>query len=768
MSTENELLNRGVFKTSIKSRDVDGSLVHTDINKLSQDCIDCGASIWVASEIASELAEYVHEGMSIETIKRYILELLEERDPKAAERYKTYLNLKVRTSKLTIEPFDKKKIMESIMEETGLSQDVADQVATAVGSDLRRISPKFVSAPLIRELINMKFVEMGLHNARKSYTRVGLPVYEVTKFLEQHDKENANLLFNPETVHKRFGDSVSKEYALVHVLPTEYADAHMQGIIHIHDLDYFVTRSFCQSHDMRFFFKNGLKVDGTGRHTSIAAPAKHAEVAILHAAKVLAAAQTNWAGGQGLSFFTVFLAPYLEGLSYKRIKQLMQMFIYEMSQTYVARGGQTVFSSVELELGVPKHLQDLPAIYAGKKKGVYGDYEDTVRSAYNAYLDVMLEGDSVGKPFEFPKPEIVIRKYWIDKYEDEYRKAAELSAKFGSSYFLNLMQPYMGDTVCSQCCRVLLTPNEKEEEDLRQGTMRMGSLHVNTVNLPRIAYDAEGDDDRLYELLRERMELTVPIFQLKRDIMKKRIKNNAVPFAAQEVREGETYLNVDNQSLPIGFIGLNEMLKAHTGYEMHETTDAWRFGLNVLNEMSKIKDELIDRTGLRFGLLQTPAESAAYRLARLDLAKYNSRAVVQGEINTDSVYYTNSSHANVAADIPLWKRIKLESAFHPLTAGGAILHVWMGESNPNADALHFMNYKIAKNTLASYWAFTKDITMCNRCNGVYGGVITTCPNCNATNEDIEYYSRITGYYQKISGWNAGKLKEWQNRNKYSL
>jgi ribonucleoside-triphosphate reductase len=284
-------------------------------------------------------------------------------DTETFDHNKEYLT--VRTSRNTIEKFDREKIVKSLVKETGLDRRVAEEIALEVEETIRRSKIKFISAPLIREIVNVKLLERGLEKERANYTRLGLPVYDVTQIIEKGVRENANLQHNPETIHKLVADWVMKEYALLKVLPLHLADAHMRGEIHIHDLEYFATRPYCFQHDLRWFLKNGLKVDGTGENTAVAGPAKHPEVAILHAAKALAAAQTNFAGGQGLDFFNVWLAPYMQGLSYEKIKQLAQMFVYEMSQMYVARGGQTVFSDIDIEYGVPKICQDLPAVLPG-------------------------------------------------------------------------------------------------------------------------------------------------------------------------------------------------------------------------------------------------------------------------------------------------------------------------------------------------------------------------------------------------------------------
>jgi ribonucleoside-triphosphate reductase len=149
-------------------------------------------------------------------------------------------------------------------------------------------------------------------------------------------------------------------------MPKELADLHLNGDFHIHDLEYMGTRPFCQDCDLRYFFYYGLMPDGVGTQSSVAKPAKNAEVAFLHAVKAMGSAQTNFAGGQGFYNFLTFIAPYLEGKSETEIRQLMQLFVYEMMQMMCARGGQTVFSSVQLSPGVPKLWRNIPIVAMGK------------------------------------------------------------------------------------------------------------------------------------------------------------------------------------------------------------------------------------------------------------------------------------------------------------------------------------------------------------------------------------------------------------------
>jgi ribonucleoside-triphosphate reductase len=372
----------------------------------------------------------------------------------------------------------------------------------------------------------------------------------------------------------------------------------------------------------------------------------------------------------------------------------------------------------------------------------------------------------VGKPFFFPKPNYKLRKENFKKegFDEFMVLVHECVAKYGTPYFLNLLAGYLPDNVFAQCCRLVLSPDAQDWEDFAKGCMRTGSLQVVTINLPRIAYEVK-DDDGLFELIGERMNMAREVIEIKAEIVRKRMEQNALPFLTQDV-DGEPYYRVDKVVRSIGFVGLNEMLKAHIGEELHESKEAWRFGLEVIKYMMDTAVEWSKETGLRWVITQTPAESAAHRLATLDVREFGSKAVVQGDVSSGVVYYTNSSHCRVSADIPLFERLRIEGAFHPLCNGGMMAHVWMGESSPNPELMWELTKKIATKTLIGYWAYTKDMTYCRKCRKVEGGLKTVCSYCGSN--DVECYSRITGYYQRVNGWNDGKRRELMDRKRVTF
>ncbi len=716
----------------------------------------------------------------------------------------------VRTSDTLIRSWNRQRIVDALVRETilvqelfnipSMSQKEAKSIAEEVEQRIQKMQLPFVSAPLIREIQNQVLLEKARENPRfavyrNALTRVGVPMWDFSHIIGGNGyeaQENANMQPNPETIHKKVADRLCKEAYLL-TLPPEIADSHLAGDIHIHDLEYFGTRPFCADYDARYFFKYGLMCDGLGERTAVAKPASYATVAILHLIKVLAAGQTNSAGGQGLFNFNVFLAPYIRGKSAREIEQLAQTILFEANETYVSRGGQLVFSSIQLEAGIPKIWRDAPIVYRGKVgPETYGDYEDEARIFMKAILETYLEGDAWGKMFSFPKPEIRLRRDYLTKseYEEIMYLAAKLSAKYGSSYFDNVIPSWRGEegVDCYQCCAFRLTEDLNDEELMRKvmfedgAHFSMGGQQVVTINLPRLAYIANGNDSLLLENLRNQMEVAKHVLLIKRKFLQRQMENGMLPFLTQQPRlNGEKappLFDVMNSSPIVGFVGVNEMVQHHTGLQLHESQDAVRFGLRVLAEMENIRTEFAEQTGLPFAVARTPAESCSTRLAIMDLLHYNEEAsnVVKGDISNwrqlleeagrtaVPAYYTNGFMVNYEAHVSLAQKIAIEEKAFPLLSGGNIFHVFLGEIAPDAEGLMKLNHRIATNTQLGYYSYTRDLSVCKHCHHTAGGLIQTCPLCG--NSDLDWFSRITGYYQNVSGWNAGKREELKRRYRH--
>ncbi len=737
--------------------------------KIVKSCLLVGAPLWAAEKVASTVGAAAYDGISTAEIKMLVFDSLKKINKEYADKYWTSAKLRVRTSRYEIEPFDRKKIEDALIVETDASEELASKIAREVEKELKKLNLDYLTAPMIREFVNAKLIEHGLETLRKRHTRVGIPVYNITSLIENGSRENANILHNPESVHKHVADEALKQYSLLHILPQNLADAHMMGDIHIHDLEFFAGRPLnCLQHDLRLFIRYGLRVDGTGDHTSVAGSPKHIETLMNHSGEIMLAAQQNMSGGQAFSLWNVFVAPFAAGLPYEKIKQAVQMFIFNLNMAYAARGSQVPFTSINLEFTVPEFLENEPAYGPkGEYAGVYGDFEEETRLLQRAFTETLLEGDSDGKPHLFPNTIYVIRdKVLGDEFEEDLRLVHELAAKYGSPYFVNMLTSYRGNMANYMGCRTALSDNWTGDWEL--DTLRTGNLAYITLNLPRIALESRDDDD-VFSYLDSYMELARQILLLRRKQALRCLNDyNLLPFLTQKM-DDDSYYKIENATLSFGFVGLNEMLISLCGVGI-EDRYAQKFGLRVIKHINEKASELTKETGLRWSVLQSPAESTAHRFAMLDKRRYPDLAVVKGD--KGSYYYTNSSHVPVDSDVLLPEKIRLEEKFHPLTPGGHIFHAFLGEAYSDPSALMSLTSKIVKKSDIGFWGYSTALSFCLKCKTLMKGLNDQCVTCGET-EDVEWYDRITGYVQQVGraksasgGWNAGKRRELLDRKRY--
>jgi ribonucleoside-triphosphate reductase len=497
-------------------------------------------------------------------------------------------------------------------------------------------------------------------------------------------------------------------------------------------------------------------------------------------------------------YYTMFLAPFLRGLPYEKVKQLAQMMFYELTQTYVTRGGQLVFSNIQLPMGVPKIWRDVPVVMKGRVgPDTYGSYEDEVQMFFRAITEVALEGDYWGKPFNFPKNEnYVSPEFFKPEYDDLWMLVHESVGKFGAPYFDNMLPTYRGygnGISCYQCCAYQFAntpetdPHFNEKLYFEGGQhFSMGGWQVVSLNMPRMAYRANGDYDKLLEAAQENMRMAVDVFKTKQHWMKKALANKMVPFATQTPRDPHTGQlgppAVDFSELVnvIGVVGVNEMVQHFTGKQLHEDPDSVRLAIRLLLDMEKYRKGLEMRNGFKIMLARTPAESTAQTFAISDLVSPTYKKFAVGTVKGDMegaaallkgkrdlpVYYSNGTHTYVGAKIPLGTKIDIEHKFFPILSGGNIFHAWLGEACSDPEALYKLTQRICRNSQIGYFSYTKDLTVCSKCQHTSAGMLKTCPSCGS--ESVRWWSRITGYYTDVTGWNEGKRQELMDRYRVTI
>ncbi|HIK00575.1 TPA: hypothetical protein H1016_03480, partial [archaeon] len=375
-------------------------------------------------------------------------------------------------------------------------------------------------------------------------------------------------------------------------------------------------------------------------------------------------------GGQGFFSFNTLLAPYARGLNYHRMKQLAQIFIYEMSQMYVARGGQTVFSSIDLDLSVPKRLKHTAAVVPGGRiNGTYGDYELEAKILLSGLLDVFIEGDYSKNQFTFPKINVSIEQDSFKNLDGNWEKILRLTAKYAFPYFI-VKQNYFSEFSTFQNCSYLVPLDKLSTQfDIANGTIRGGVSQIVTLNLPNIAYMGRGKEERINELLQSRIDSARDVLLLKKNALAKNLENGALPFLEQPI-DGTKYLDIDKQFLIVGITGMNEFVKFITEKALHEDSDGQRLALKTVKFMSNYLSELKESSGLNFALSAVPSKVVANRLAEIDLQNFKG-AITQINGAGKPTYTPGFSVQKSAPLLPL-QRAKIESQFHEYADGGAL------------------------------------------------------------------------------------------------
>jgi ribonucleoside-triphosphate reductase len=694
-----------------------------------------------------------------------LVELKEHQNNKKSRNETTDLALFVRTSSEDFLGWDRQRIIDALVREADLDAETAEEISREVQNIIASSKIKYITAPLVRELVDTKLIERGLEDARKKHTRLGVPLYDVDQLILHPNKENANVPHGPEATNLTLAEGIKKEYALLKVFSPEVGDAHMKGDIHLHDLG-FIDRPYCSGQSLEYIKKFGLTLPNS---LSIAKPARQPEVLLAHMVKFAAALQGHFAGAIGWDAVNLFFAPYLEGRSDREVNQLAQMMVYEFSQQAVARGGQAIFTDINLYWEVPKHFENVPAIgpggeFTGK---TYGEYEKEAQRFVWALFDVYKEGDGTGRPFFFPKPLVHITEKFFktDGCAEFLHHICDIASEKGTTYFVF----DRGETAkISECCRLSFKLNEDDLNDAKQPwKMRFCALQNVTINLPRLGYRSKGDDKALFANLRSLMELAVRAHLEKKAFLESLLAlGETGPLALLTMeKDGTPYLRMHRASYLIGMVGLDELVKIHIGEGLSESKRALKFGLKVISEMKLLCDKLRKEHGIHFVLEQTPAESTVYRFAKLDLRDYPDEAVnfVRGSVPDGQIYYTNSTCLPVSSrDNPI-DRVRTEGLFHPIIEAGAITHIWLGESKPSKESLANFVVKVFRETQNDQIAFSPEFTNCLQCGQTVRGLKDSCPHCGST--QVDGITRITGYFTKISSWNRGKLGELNDRNR---
>lgn len=642
--------------------------------------------------------------------------------------------------------------------------------------------------------------------ARKAKTRdvfmeiVNIKNNEVTR-------ENANMNADtPAGMMMKFASETTKPFVDDYLLSEDVRDAVKHNYIHIHDKDYYPTKSLtCVQHPLDNILEHGF-VAGHGSSR----PAKRIETAAVLACISLETCQNEMHGGQAIPAFDFYLAPYvkssyieevknlekltgkdlssiynkviddyveknLDGLegderlcqhainkTVNRVHQAMEAFIHNMNTIHSRGGNQVVFSSIN-----------------------YGtDTSAEGRCVMRELLKSTYEGVGNGETAIFPiqiwKKKRGVNYLPEDRNYDIYKLACKVTARRFFPNFLNLdatfnqNEKWQADDpkrykweIATMGCRTRVFENRFGPKT----SVARGNLSFTTINIVKLAIECMGIEDKterinvFFDKLKSILDITAKQlderFQFQKTAFVKQfpLLMTKLWIDCDKLDPEETIEKVINQgTLGIGFIGLAECLKALVGKHHGESEEAQALGVKIVTLMRDCANDYSEHYQHNYSILATPAEGLSGRFTKYDRKQFG---IIEGV--TDRDYYTNSNHVPVYYKCSAMHKAQVEAPYHELTRGGHIFYVEIdGDATHNPDVISGVVDMMDKYNMG-YGSVNHNRNRCMDCGYENAdSELEVCPKCGSTN--IDKLQRITGYLVGTTDrWNHAKLAELNDR-----
>ena len=642
--------------------------------------------------------------------------------------------------------------------------------------------------------------------ARKAKTR---DIFQEIINIKSNDvtRENANMNADtPAGMMMKFASETTKPFVDDYLLDEEALEAVKNNYIHIHDKDYYPTKSLtCVQHPLDNILYGGFSA-GHGESR----PAKRIETASVLACISLETAQNEMHGGQAIPAFDFYMAPFvrssfieevkvleelnacdysslynislddfisrpLDGLAgearalqhavnrtVSRVHQAMEAFIHNMNTIHSRGGNQVVFSSINY----------------GTDTSAEG--RCVIRELLNSTFRGVGNGETAIFPIQIWKKKRGVNYLPDDPNYDLYTLACKVSARRFFPNFLNLDATFNQDEdwraddpkrylheVATMGCRTRVFENRFGPRT----SVGRGNLSFTSINIVRLAIECMNITDKeqriakFFALLDNMLEITAKQLHNRLEFQKTAFAKqfpllmSALWVGCDKLKPTDTIASVINQgTLGIGFIGLAECLVALTGKHHGESDEAQQLGIKIVTYMRDRALDFCDRYQHNYSILATPAEGLSGRFTRIDRKKFG---VIPGI--TDRDYYTNSNHVPVYYKCSARHKAEIEAPYHDLTRGGHIFYVEIdGDATHNPEAIMRVVEMMDRFNMG-YGSVNHNRNRCIDCgyeNASPG--LETCPKCGSTN--IDRLQRITGYLVGTTDrWNKAKLAELNDR-----
>lgn len=679
--------------------------------------------------------------------------------------------------------------LSSCISEDGI-EEIIDVVVKNAGEN-----DNSISVEQIQDIIEKELVARGLYSLAKAYIlyRYKHEVKRVSNttdasilsLIRNENKELAEENSNKNTMlastqRDYIAGEVSRDISQRMLLPERITKAHKEGILHFHDLDYFIQPIFnCCLINIQDILDNGTVMNDK----MIESP-KSFQVACTVMTQVIAAVASNQYGGQSVSI--KHLGKYLRKSRDKFYKEFSVLFdvnnpedkkkldqivnirlkdelkagvqtIQYQINTLMTTNGQAPFVTLFLHLDpndeyVEEVAMIIEEILRQRIEGIKNANGKYVTPAFPKLIYVLDEHNCLeGGKYDY-LTEIAV-DCTIKRMYPDYISAKIMREQHDGQVF--------GIMGCRSCLSLWKDENGKYKFD---GRFNQG---VVSINLPQIGILANKDEDKFWKLFDERLELCFDALMCRHKALEG-TTSDISPIhwqygAIARLKKGEKIdklLHDGYSTISLGYIGLYEVTKLMKGVS-HTDPVGKEFALRVMNHLREATDRWKEETGLGFGLYGTPAESLCYRFAEIDRKKF-------GDIKdiTDKGYYTNSYHVDVREQIDAFAKLKFEAEFQTISSGGAVSYIEVPNMSHNREAvktvINFMYHNI------KYAEFNTKCDFCHECG--YDGEMQLddknewyCPQCGNRDRKMLTVTRRTCGYLGANFWNVGKTKEIKQR-----
>lgn len=658
---------------------------------------------------------------------------------------------------------------------------------------IEELGKKRILVEDIQDIIEEKLMEVQKYELAKKYivyryTRalvrkqnttdesiLGLIRNENKELAEENSNKNTMLA---STQRDYIAGEVSRDLTKRMLLPEKISKAHEEGILHFHDADYFIQPIFnCCLIDIGNMLDNGTVMNGK----MIESP-KSFQVACTVTTQIIAAVASNQYGGQSVDM--IHLGKYLRKSYNKFKKEIEEKYGDKLKSDIIEDLVQTRLKA-ELKAGVQTIQYQINTLMTTNGQSpfvtlfLHLEKDDPYIKENAMIIEEILRQRYQGIKNEagvyvtpaFPKLVYVLDEHNClkgGKYDYLTKLAVKCSAKRMYPDYISakkMRENYEGNVFSPMGCRSFLSPWKDENGNYKfEGRFNQG---VVSINLPQIGIIADGDEEKFWKLLDERLELCKEALMCRHYALLG-THSDISPIhwqygALARLKKGETIdklLYGGYSTISLGYIGIYELTKLMKGVSQTEP-EGHDFALKVMKHLNEATQRWKKETNIGFALYGTPAESLCYRFARIDKERFGTIKDV-----TDKGYYTNSYHVDVREKIDAFEKLKFESEFQNISTGGAISYIEIPNMSKNIDALESVVKFIYDNI--QYAEFNTKSDYCHVC-GFDGEIIINkdneweCPNCgNKDHNKMSVVRRTCGYLGE-NFWNVGKTKEIKQR-----